>query len=142
MSHLMQTQIKQTRYVLRSAKQTGFTLLEVMIVLTILALMAGGLYAALGDGGDRAKAKLAVSQMGAIKSALIQFKLENGKTPSTDQGLAALQESGFYEKEPVDPWRNEYVYISPGQKGAYDLYSYGADGVEGGEGLNADIYPE
>ena len=92
---------------------------------------------------DRAKADIAI-----LENALEMYRLDNYNYPSTDQGLKILvkpQENNnsytniYIKRLPKDPWGNDYQYLSPGNNGIYDLYSYGADGVEGGENLNSDI---
>ncbi len=91
-------------------------------------------------------------QIKSLQQALELFKLDNGFYPSTDQGLDALvrmpeggripknyRKGGYIDRNPKDPWGNPYVYVSPGQRGDYEISSYGADGVQGGEGEDADI---
>ena len=133
-------------------KQSGFTLIEIMVVVVILGVLAA-LVAPniLGRTGD-ARITAAKSDINSISNALDLYKLDNHTFPSTDQGLEALvnKPSGFPEPGnwnpdgylktlPVDPWGNDYLYLSPGQNGAYDLYSLGADKREGGDGENADV---
>lgn len=128
----------------------GFTLIELLVVLVILGLLAGlvGPQVLQYLGGANTKAaKLQIEQFG---SALDGFRLEIGRYPTSVEGLSALivQPSGVsrwngpYLKKsvvPKDPWGNDYQYRSPGQHGAYDLYSLGADNAEGGEGENQDV---
>ena len=132
----------------------GFTLIEIMVVIVILALLAALVAPRIMGRSDDAKIADAKVQIRNIESALKLFKLDNGFYPSTEQGLQALVEKptagqiptkykaeGYLEskKLPKDPWGNDYLYISPGEHGDYDLCSYGADGVKGGEGKDADI---
>ena len=132
----------------------GFTLLEIMVVVAILALLAALVGPRIMGQSDKAKIDDTKVQIRNLESALKFYKLDNGVYPSTEQGLQALVEKptvgqapknyrpeGYLEskKLPKDPWGNDYVYISPGEHGDYDLCSYGADGVRGGEGINADI---
>jgi len=130
----------------------GFTLIEIMVVLIIIGLLAGIVVPRLMGRTEEAKRTKAAVQIKNLQSALDLYKLDNGVYPSTEQGLQALvekptigeipkrwKEGGYIDKIPKDPWGNNYVYISPGVHGEYDLYSYGADGEEGGEGKNADI---
>jgi general secretion pathway protein G len=128
----------------------GMTLIEILVVLTLIGIVmgiVGGNY--LGQG-EKAKAKAARIEIEQIGQTLDLFKLEIGRYPSTQEGLQALitapsgvpNWNGPYWKKstlPKDPWTNDYMYASPGQHGAYDLWSYGADGKEGGDGVNKDI---
>ena len=132
-------------------KQQGFTLLEIMVVVTILGLLAAFIVPNVIGQGEKAKADLAKANMASIANALDMYKLDNNRYPTTDQGLQALVEkpaearnwnpAGYLSgsRVPEDPWGNEYIYLSPGIDGPYDLMSYGADGAEGGEGFDADI---
>jgi general secretion pathway protein G len=132
----------------------GFTLIEIMVVVVILALLAALVGPRIMGRSDDAKIADAKVQIRNIESALKLFKLDNGFYPGTEQGLQALVEKpavgqipknykaeGYLEskKIPKDPWSNDYIYLSPGEHGDYDLCSYGADGVKGGEGKDADI---
>lgn len=130
------------------SSQRGFTLLEIMVVVIIIGLLAAIVAPNVIGQSDKARVEIARTNMAALGSALDMYKLDNGKYPTTEQGLQALVEAPtdaknwtepYIKQEPVDPWQNEYVYISPGLDGPYDLYSLGADGQEGGEGVNADI---
>lgn len=133
---------------------TGFTLLEIIVVVFILSLLAALVAPKIIGRTDDARIAEAKVQIKHFETALKLFKLDNGFYPDTQQGLAALvekpitgrvperyREGGYLEqrKIPVDPWGNPYVYISPGVYGDFDLMSYGADGREGGEGKDADI---
>ena len=133
----------------------GFTLIELMVVVIILGILA--LYVGPKIMGEPDKAKRVKAQMdiATFETALKMYKLDNGTYPTTDQGLQALvekpetgamppkwREGGYLEKRkvPKDQWGNEFVYISPGVNGDFDLTSYGKDGVPGGEGEdNRDI---
>jgi general secretion pathway protein G len=133
----------------------GFTLIELMVVIIILGLLAAIVMPRVVGETDKARYEQARVQMRILEDALKRYKLDNGVFPSTEQGLEALvrkpssgvvarnwQEGGYLDKPdiPLDPWGNQYIYISPGQHGPdYDLKSFGADGLEGGEGYNADI---
>lgn len=132
----------------------GFTLIEIMVVIVILALLAALVGPKLMGRTDDAKVTDARVQIKNIETALKLYKLDSGNYPATEQGLAALitkptvgiipnnyKEGGYLEskKIPKDPWGNDYLYVSPGEHGDYDLFSYGADGAKGGEGKNADI---
>ena len=130
---------------------SGFTLLELLVVMVIIGLLAGYVgpkyFAQIG----KSEIKVAKSQMVALEKALDQYRLDTGHYPTADQGLAALNAKpanetkwdGPYLKKavPPDPWGNPYLYKIPGEHGSeFDLYSYGKDGQAGGEGEAADIY--
>ncbi|MDD5402913.1 MAG: type II secretion system major pseudopilin GspG [Sulfuricella sp.] len=131
-------------------RQHGFTLIELLVVLVILGLLAslaGPKVISYLGGAKSDSAKLQIEEFGA---SLDLFKLETGRYPTTQEGLQALVQAppgisgwnGPYLKKkmvPKDPWGNEYHYESPGQHGAYDVYSLGADNKEGGEGENKDL---
>ncbi len=131
----------------------GFTLIELLVVLLILGLLVGIVGPRVIGHSDDAKVSAAKIQIESISSALKMYKLDNGNYPSTDQGLEALvtppqsgdipkkwRKGGYLEgKVPKDPWMNDYVYMCPGAHGDFDLMSYGADGVAGGEEYNKDI---
>ncbi|MDD2557941.1 MAG: type II secretion system major pseudopilin GspG [Desulfuromonadaceae bacterium] len=132
--------------------QSGFTLIEVMVVVVILGILAGLVVPRLLDRPEEARRTKAVLQIKSIEEALALYKLDNGTFPQTSQGLEALvekpvkgrvpikyREGGYLDKVPKDPWNSDYVYLSPGLNGDYDLMSYGADGEAGGEGNDADI---
>ena len=132
----------------------GFTLIELMVVIIILGILA--MWVApkiMGRPGEarQVKARLDIQN---LENALKLYKLDNGIYPTTEQGLLALVEQpesgtipkkwkagGYLEKGrvPKDPWGNEFVYLSPGLKGDFDIISYGLDGAPGGEGENKDI---
>ncbi|MBI3759088.1 MAG: type II secretion system major pseudopilin GspG [Deltaproteobacteria bacterium] len=128
----------------------GFTLIELMVVILIIGLLATIVVQNLKGATDKAKKIKAQADISAIKTALDRYYLDNSSYPSSDQGLATLVSApqngkipadyptgGYIEKIPTDPWGNPYVYQSDGD--TYLLKSYGADGVEGGTGKNADI---
>ena len=128
----------------------GMTLIEILVVLTLIAIVmgiVGGNYLGQGEKAKQKAAKIEIEQIG---QTLDLFRLEVGRYPTTQEGLQALitaptgvtNWNGPYWKKstlPKDPWTNEYKYASPGQHGAYDVWSYGADGKEGGEGTDKDI---
>jgi len=131
----------------------GFTLIELMVVIVILGILAGLIVPRIMSRPDEAKQLKAKIQIESLETALKLYKLDNGAYPTTEQSLVALvekpetgqlskyKEGGYLEKGkvPRDPWDNEFIYLSPGVHNDFDLISYGADGVEGGEGKNADI---
>ncbi|WP_407294175.1 type II secretion system major pseudopilin GspG [Stutzerimonas zhaodongensis] len=137
---------------LNEHKQGGFTLIEIMVVVVILGILAALVVPQVMNRPDQAKVTVAKGDIKAIGAALDMYKLDNYSYPSTQQGLDALVEKpsgnpqpknwnrdGYLKRVPKDPWGNEYQYLSPGTQGPYDLYSYGADGKQGGSDLNADI---
>ena len=132
----------------------GFTLIEIMVVMVIIGILAGLIVPRIIGRPDEARQTKARVQIESIETALKLYKLDNGYYPTTEQGLQALvepptagqlpkawREGGYLEKGkiPKDPWENEYVYLSPGIYGDFDLMSYGADGEPGGEGKDQDI---
>ena len=134
--------------------ENGFTLIELMVVLVILGILAGLIVPRIMGRPDEAKQLKARIQIESIETALKLYKLDNGSYPNTDQGLEALvaqpdtgtqaknwRQGGYLEKGkvPKDPWGNDFIYLSPGANGEFDLSSYGADGVAGGDGKNKDI---
>ena len=131
-------------------QQTGFTLIELLVVLVIIGLLAGLVGPRVLSQLGGAKSKTAVVQIKDIEQGLELFKLDVGRFPSSEEGLAALQSNsgnapgwnGPYMKSgiPKDPWKKDYFYKYPSEGGGFDLYSYGADGVIGGSGEDADIH--
>jgi general secretion pathway protein G len=130
----------------------GFTLIELMVVITILGILAVLILPRITGQTDVARETAAKVQMKNIEQALNQFEMDNGFYPATEQGMEALvkkptsgripnryRDGGYMTKIPKDPWGTPYVYICPGAHGDFDLVSYGADREKGGEGKNADI---
>ena len=140
------------RQVAKRALVRGFTLIEIMVVIAILGIMAAIVVPKLVGHTDTAKIAAAKQDIANIKQALILYKLDNQRYPTTEQGLQALvtrpttgpaangyKSDAYLEKIPKDPWGNPYQYLCPGIKGEFDVFSFGADGQPGGEGINADI---
>lgn len=133
-------------------RAAGFTLIEVMVVIVILGILAAVVVPRVMDNPDKARVTKAKQDIRAMEGALDLYKLDNFNYPSTDQGLEALvsepsgspepknwKSGGYMKRLPKDPWGNEYQYLSPGVNGAVDIFTFGADGEEGGEDINADI---
>ena len=118
--------------------QGGFTLIELLVVMVIIGLLAALVVPKFFGHVDKAMRQDAQAQIELLGQALDLYRLEKHKYPSTDEGLKAI--ASYLKKEvPKDPWGSHFVYISPGEHGDYDLISYGADNVEGGEKNNKDI---
>ena len=130
----------------------GFTLIEIMVVVAILAILAAAVIPRIMDEPDKARVVKAKQDIRALEAALNMYRLDNFSYPTTDQGLDALvsapaiepepqnyKEGGYIKKMPKDPWGNEYQYLSPGENGEIDIYSLGADRSPGGAGFAADI---
>ena len=133
-------------------RQKGFTLIEIMVVIVIIGLLATLVLPRVMGRQEQAFIAKAQSDIQALSSALKFYKLDNFHYPSTDQGLQALvttpsgdpvpknwKKGGYIERLPNDPWGNPYQYLSPGEKMEFDLWSWGADGIEGGEEGDAEI---
>ena len=132
----------------------GFTLIELLVVILILGLLAGIVGPRLFGHTDSAKVTKARVQIENLSSALKMYKIDNGRYPTTEQGLDALvnepqggdapkkwKKGGYLSKKqvPKDPWDNDYIYVSPGVHDDFDLSSYGEDGASGGDGYSKDI---
>jgi len=133
--------------------EDGFTLVEMLVVITIIGLIMGLIGPRVLNYLSESKVKAARIQLQSFSSALDLFYLDAGRYPSSSEGLAALMQrtsgvgtwNGPYLKGnslPNDPWNHPYVYRAPGEHGPYEIISYGADGQEGGSGLAADISSE
>jgi general secretion pathway protein G len=133
-------------------RQSGFTLIEIMVVVVILAVLGALVVPKILENVDKARVTRAQSDIRAIQTALDLYRLDNFKYPTTEQGLQALvkqpsdptitnyRSGGYLPSLPKDPWNNLYIYASPGADGRdYDITSYGRDGKQGGEGYDADI---
>jgi general secretion pathway protein G len=137
---------------LEANNEEGFTLVELMVVIVILGLLATIVAINVLPATGRASAEKARADIATIEQAIEMYRLDNLTYPSTTDGLQALvapppgmaqpqryRQGGYIKRLPDDPWGNPYRYVYPGQRGAFDVFSYGADNKEGGEGENADI---
>jgi len=148
--------IKQIRVLRMQEKfnEAGFTLIELLVVLVIIGILAGYIGPKIMGHPEEAKRTKAALQIQGMETALKMYKLDNGMYPSTEQGVQALVEppatgklppkwrdGGYLEKSkvPLDSWGSEFVYLSPGLNGDFDLSSYGGDGEQGGEGDGKDV---
>lgn len=133
-------------------RQAGFTLIEIMVVVVILGILAAVVVPRIMDRPDQARVTKAAQDIRSLENALRLYRLDNFFYPTTDQGLEALvvrpttqpeprrwKEGGYIDRLPRDPWGGEYQYLNPGVHGEIDVFSYGADGRPGGEGVNAEI---
>ncbi|NNF52778.1 MAG: type II secretion system major pseudopilin GspG [Gammaproteobacteria bacterium] len=133
------------------SRSGGFTLIEIMVVVVILGILAAIVVPRVMDNPDKARVVTAKQQIRTIETALNMYRLDNFKYPTTDQGLEALvsapadasvknfKQGGYMPKLPNDPWGNPFQYLNPGTRGEIDIYSLGADGQPGGDGVDADI---
>lgn len=132
-------------------RQSGFTLLEIIVVITIIAILAAYIAPKVAGRADDARISKVKNDIQVLESALELYRLDNFTYPSTEQGLQALvtqpsedvknwKSGGYVKKLRKDPWGNDYQYAKPGREGAeIEIFSYGADGQEGGTGSDADI---
>lgn len=128
-------------------RQQGFTLIEIMVVIVIMGILAALIVPRVLDRPDQARQVAARQDIGGIMQALKLYRLDNGRYPSTAQGLRALVEKpegastwrGYLDRLPNDPWSHPYQYLNPGVKGDIDVFSFGADSKPGGENGDADI---
>ncbi|MFQ5935690.1 MAG: type II secretion system major pseudopilin GspG [Acidiferrobacterales bacterium] len=136
----------------RWPNQAAFTLIEILVVVIILAILVGLVAPRIMERPDEARIVAARSDIRAIISALKLYRLDSGVYPSTEQGLDALtrrpesgniprnwKQGGYLDRLPRDPWDSDYQYLNPGIHSELDVFSLGADGAHGGEGINADI---
>ena len=135
---------------LRRLAQTGFTLIELMVVLVIIGVLAALIVPNVLDRAEDARATAAKTDVNNLMQALKLYKLDNQRYPTAEQGLQSLVNKPasppvplnwkpYVEKLPNDPWGNAYQYLNPGVRGEIDVMSFGADGQPGGEGKNADV---
>jgi general secretion pathway protein G len=141
---------------LRSAPRVpahaGFTLIELMVVVAILGILAALVVPKIMSRPDEARVVAAKQDIATLSQALKLYRLDNKRYPTTEQGLQSLvmrpttapvpdnwKGGGYVEKLPMDPWGKPYQYLNPGLHGEIDIFSYGADGVAGGQGVDADV---
>jgi general secretion pathway protein G len=145
---------EERKMIKRKSNDRGFTLIEIMIVIVILGILAWQVVPRIMGKPEEARRLKARMDIASLETALKMYKLDSGVYPSTEQGLQALIEAptigqlprkwrkgGYLEKGrvPMDPWENEFIYLSPGLHGDFDLIAYGNDGEPGGEEDNLDI---
>ncbi|SIS95499.1 general secretion pathway protein G [Roseivivax lentus] len=136
----------------RSSRDSGFSLLELMVVVVIMSILALVIVPRVIDRPDQARIARVQSDLAVLQNALNLYKLDNLQYPTTEQGLTALVErptrppepqnwaaGGYIDRLPSDPWGGAYQYLSPGVHGDFDVFSYGADGRTGGDGADADL---
>ena len=134
----------------RPAVAAGFTLIEIMVVVVILGILAALIAPNVIGNIDKAQITKVKQDIRAIESALKLYRLDRFRYPTTEEGLEALvtppsdsnvpwPQGGYLDRVPKDPWDRPYQYLSPGNQGEFDIYSLGRDGVQGGDGVDADI---
>jgi general secretion pathway protein G len=131
----------KTKLVRTVASARGMTLIEIMVVITILALMATAVAVNVMGSMAEARTKQAKSDIATLKQCLDLYKVDKGRYPSTEEGLQALVAAKKCEDKLKDPWSRDYIYLSPGtaHPDSFDIKSLGADGQSGGDGENADV---
>jgi general secretion pathway protein G len=122
-------------------RERGMTLIEIMVVITILGLIAAAVAVNVVGSLSDAKIKQAKTDLHTVENCLDLYKVDKGRYPTTEEGLQAVVAAGKCKANMRDPWQHDYVYMYPGQAhpDAFDIKSYGADGQPGGDGENADI---
>jgi general secretion pathway protein G len=152
MSYLSRIDVVSRQGRTAARRWSGFTLIEIMVVVIIIGLLAAVIIPQVISKVDEARVAKAKQDIQSLETALTMFRLDNSKYPTTEQGLKALvvqptdpsirhwRPGGYIQRVSKDPWGNDYQYVYPGSHGReYDLYSLGADGQPGGEGIDADI---
>lgn len=123
---------------MKKTRSQGFTLLELLVVIVIIGLLAGYVAPRYFSQVGKSEVQVARAQIDSLEKALDQYRLDNRRYPTGEEGLAALQP--YLKKNlPNDPWGRPYVYRVPGQRGEYDVFSLGRDGKPGGSGEDADV---
>lgn len=136
----------------RRRAEAGFTLVELMVVIVIIGLLATVVAINVLPSQEKAMVQKAKADVAVLEQAVESFQLDNFRAPTTQEGLQALvaapaglaaperyREGGYIRRLPKDPWGGDYQYLAPGEHGAFDIYSFGADGKKGGEGKDADL---
>jgi general secretion pathway protein G len=123
---------------MKKTRSQGFTLLELLVVIVIIGLLAGYVAPRYFSQVGRSEVQVARAQIDSLEKALDQYRLDKRRYPTAEEGLGAIRP--YLKKElPNDPWGRPYVYRTPGQKGEFEIVSYGRDGKAGGSGDDADI---
>jgi general secretion pathway protein G len=122
-------------------RERGMTLIEIMVVITILGLIAAAVAVNVVGSLSEARVKQARTDLHTLESCLDLYKVDKGRYPTSEEGLQAVVAAGKCKAQIKDPWKHDYVYLYPGQvhPDSFDIKSYGADGQPGGDGENADI---
>ena len=135
-----------------TSKQSGFSLIEILVVLVIMGLLISVVAPMVLNRADEARIQKVYADFKSIETALKIYRLDNYNYPTTEQGLQALikpssltplprnfKEGGYLAEIPMDPWGGPYLYLSPGENSQVDIYTLGADGISGGDDQNADV---
>ncbi len=135
-----------------TSKQSGFSLIEILVVLVIMGLLISVVAPTVLNRTDEARIQKVYADFKSIETALKIYRLDNYNYPTTEQGLQALvepssmgpqprnfKEGGYLAEIPMDPWGRPYLYLSPGENSSVDIYTLGADGISGGDDQNADL---
>lgn len=140
--------VKAQRLLKQTSSDQGFSLIELMVVLVIIGLLTSIVVVVALPGQDKALITKANADIRTIEQAVELYRMDTLRYPTTEQGVEALLEApkaasyrseGYIKSLPLDPWGNPYQYIYPGERGTFDIFTLGADGRRGGDGLNADI---
>ena len=145
--------MKKNKFLKKLNINEGFSLIEILVVLMIIGMLTAVVAINVLPSQDRARVDKTKADLRIIEQALELYRLDMFSYPSEQEGLSALievpennrfkeryRQGGYIKRLEVDPWGNDYKYVRPGKRGSFDLFSFGADGEEGGEGLDSDIY--